>query len=76
MFGTTKERKITSENRSYQDRWENEYFVANNNGKLQCLVCLQVISVCKEYNVKWHYYSLHAEKYRKYTGGARKARDD
>lgn len=71
MSGITKKRKIESENRAYQNRWESDYLITNNNEKLQCLVCMQVVSVPKEYNVKRHYLSLHGEKYKKYTGESR-----
>ena len=68
-----KKRKIVSENRAYQERWEKEYLVSNNNGKLQCLVCFQTIGVSKEYNVKRHYTTLHESKFKGYTGEARTA---
>ena len=69
-----KKRKIESENRAYQERWEKEYLVSNNIGKLQCLVCFQTIGVSKEYNnVKRHYTTLHESKFKGYTGEARTA---
>ncbi|KAJ8866900.1 hypothetical protein PR048_032762 [Dryococelus australis] len=55
MSNSIIKRKIGTENRVYQERWENNYLVANNKGKLQCLVCMQIVSVPKEYNVKRHY---------------------
>ena len=64
---------METENRGYQERWEADYLVVNNLGKLQCLVCLQIISVFKEYNVKQHYQTLHEVKYKRYTGESRKA---
>jgi len=69
----SKRRKIDNENRVYQDRWEKDYLITQNNGKLQCLVCLQTIAVFKEYNVKRHYQQLHEAKYKTYTGESRKA---
>lgn len=71
MSGISKKRKIESENRAYKDRWESDYLITNNNGKLQCLVCMQVVSVPKEYNMKRHYSTLHEEKYQSYTGESR-----
>lgn len=71
MNGNSKKRKIESENRAYNDRWEHDYLIMNNNGKLQCLVCLQVLSVPKEYNMKRHYSTLHEEKYNTYGGESR-----
>ncbi|XP_031746573.1 general transcription factor II-I repeat domain-containing protein 2B-like [Xenopus tropicalis] len=66
-----KKRKIDSENREFQEKWEEEYFFGKNKDKPQCLVCAQTISSCKEYNVKRHYTTLHGAKYAKYTGEAR-----
>jgi hypothetical protein len=68
-----KRRKVENENRNYQERWECEYLITNNNGKLQCLVCMKVLSVLKEFNLKWHYSSLHGEKFNKYDGESRVA---
>ena len=65
-----KKHKLKDENRSFQPRWENYYFITNNNGKLQCLVCMQVLSVPKEYNLKRHYTSLHEDKLKKYQDRA------
>ena len=45
--------------------------ITNNNGKLKCLVCVQVLSVRKEFNLKRHYTSLHEDKLKKYQGRAR-----
>ena len=44
-----------------------------NKGKLQCLVCLQVVSVPKEYNLKRHYETRHKNQFEKYERAARKA---
>jgi hypothetical protein len=35
-----KKRKLKDENRSFHSKLENDYFIKNNSGKLQCLfVC-------------------------------------
>jgi hypothetical protein len=60
-----KKRKLKDENRSFQPRWENYYFITNNNRKLQCLLCMQVLSVPKEFDLKRHYKSLHEDKLKK-----------
>jgi hypothetical protein len=67
-MSNSKRRKIENENRTYQKRWECEYLITNNNEKLQCLVCMQVLSVPKEFNLKRHYSTLHEEKFNKYDG--------
>ena len=66
-------RKVSEENREFNFNWEDRYFFINNNGKSQCLVCLQVISVPKEFNVKRHYRTLHEKKYSQYHGTSREA---
>jgi hypothetical protein len=48
-MSNSKRRRIENENRSYPERWECEYLITNNNGKLQCLVSMQVLSVPKEF---------------------------
>lgn len=45
--------KIESENVAYQEHLENDYFISNNNGTLQYLLCMQIVLVLKEYNMKW-----------------------
>ncbi|KAM4721740.1 general transcription factor II-I repeat domain-containing protein 2B-like [Rhinophrynus dorsalis] len=66
-----KRRKVDQENRSFKERWEIDYFFVKSNGKPLCLVCLQKLAVCKEYNVKRHYLSLHEKMYSQYTGELR-----
>jgi hypothetical protein len=34
-------------------------------------VCIQVLSIPKEFNLKRHYSSLHGEKFKKYVGESR-----
>lgn len=65
-------RKIDRENRSYKESWESDYLIVNNNGKLQCLVCIQVVAVSKEYNMRRHYSTMHENKYATYTDESRR----
>lgn len=71
-----KKRKIADENRTFQERWEDSYFViqsqAGSSGKcqIQCLICLQTIAVPKEYNIKRHYNSQH-KNFDKFEGKLR-----
>ena len=69
--GGAKKRKICDEHRFFQDKWTNEYlFVKTKDDKSLCLVCMQVVSTLKEYNLKRHY-EIHAPVYDKYTDEAR-----
>ena len=52
----------------FQEKWENAYFVTNVRDKIHCVICLQHIAVCKEYNVRWHYNLQHCEQYDTLSG--------
>ncbi|CAI6369038.1 unnamed protein product [Macrosiphum euphorbiae] len=69
-----KKRKIDDENRTFNTSWENDYlFTINKQKKPQCLVCLIVIAVLKEYYLKIHCMTNHLSKYEKYIGDARES---
>ncbi|XP_042198919.1 general transcription factor II-I repeat domain-containing protein 2A-like [Callorhinchus milii] len=68
-----RKRKIDVENRKFQSKWEMEYLFVESNGKPQCLVCMQVLSVLKEFNIGRHYNALHKAKYDGCIGDARAA---
>ncbi|XP_077143987.1 general transcription factor II-I repeat domain-containing protein 2B-like [Ranitomeya variabilis] len=72
-LGPPRQRKVDSENRSFKQRWEMDYLFVKSKNKPQCLVCFQILAVCKEYNVKRHYISQHEIQYSKYTGDLRLA---
>jgi len=42
-------REVSEKNRKFNSKWGERFFFANNNGKPQCLVRLQVIFVPKEF---------------------------
>lgn len=67
-----KKRKFDDEKRVFNSKWELMYLCIENNNKPMCLICLQVISVLKEYNISRHYTSMH-KSYDKYTGDSRLA---
>ncbi|XP_072277630.1 general transcription factor II-I repeat domain-containing protein 2B-like [Pyxicephalus adspersus] len=72
-ISTPRHRKVDSENRAFKERWETDYLFVKTKDKPQCLVCFQILAVCKEYNVKRHYVSLHECQFSKYTGELRLA---
>ncbi|XP_060803031.1 general transcription factor II-I repeat domain-containing protein 2-like [Amyelois transitella] len=52
-------RKITSENRLFQDEWETDYFVVpNKNNAATCLICRDSI-ILKKYNISRHFTTKH-----------------
>lgn len=70
MASNNKKRKLSAEKRLFHDEWLLHYFVTPNtilqgSGSI-CLICKESISVNKEYNVKRHYESRHAEYNTKY----------
>ena len=65
--------KVFKENREFNINWVDRYFFVSNNAKPQCLVCFQVISVSKEFNVQRHCKTVHEKKYSLYHGTAREA---
>lgn len=54
-------RKISSENRLFQDEWESDYFVVpNKNNAATCLICRESI-ILKKYNISRHFTSKHKD---------------
>lgn len=62
-----KRRKIESECRKFQTRWENDYFFVEVKGKCICLICKESVAVTKEYNLRRHYETKH-QSYTSYSG--------
>jgi hypothetical protein len=60
-MGGKKTVKFTKKREPFYSKREKAYFCAEQGGKPQCLICLQVIGVLKEYNAKRHYNTLHKE---------------
>uniref|UniRef100_A0A8K9XV45 SPIN-DOC-like zinc-finger domain-containing protein n=1 Tax=Oncorhynchus mykiss TaxID=8022 RepID=A0A8K9XV45_ONCMY len=53
-------RKVDTENRGFQTRWESEYMFTKVAGKPVCLLCGESVAVLKEYNLRRHYETKHA----------------
>lgn len=52
-------RKLSDENRVFQNNWEEEYFVVpNKHGLTTCLICRESV-VLKKYNIVRHYTTKH-----------------
>ena len=67
----TAKRKVGDEHRQFQEKWETEYFFVEHRGMPTCLICTEKLAVQKEYNVRRHYSTKHAEEYAKYKGDER-----
>lgn len=55
-------RKVDSECRTYKEEWKQRYaFIlpAFINAKPTCLICNEVVAVCKEYNIRRHHEAKH-----------------
>ena len=61
----SKNKKVDSECRVFQEKWPLSYFLTKINEKAVCLICLQQIVVL-----------LHADKYKKFQGMQRKEKLD
>jgi hypothetical protein len=54
-------RKVGAENRQFQDNRTEDYYFILNKGLPVCLLCNESVSVNKEYNLKRHFTSRHAD---------------
>jgi len=66
-------REVSEEKRKFNSNWEERYFFANSNGKPECLVKMQVISIPKKILLKRHYSTKHEKSYGKFDGHSREA---
>ena len=53
-------KKVDSENRQFNSEWTQKYLFVFATGKPVCLLCSECISVCKEYNLRRHFKTNHA----------------
>jgi hypothetical protein len=63
-FGTVSgyvKKKKDAENRQFQHNWMEDYYFIRNKGLPVCLLCNESVSVNKEYNLKRHFASRHAD---------------
>jgi len=57
----TKKRKVEEKKRYFQKSWNLDYFfIENPDGRLLCLICKEIVSDNKEYNVKRHHEAKHS----------------
>src|SRR4029434_1864373 len=59
----SKKRKVDSEGRRFQEKWELQYFFTDTRGNCVCLICQETVALFKEFNVKRHYQTKHANAY-------------
>lgn len=59
-LSTLKKRKVDSENRLFNKEWTEKYLFIAASGKPVCLICNECLSVCKEYNLRRHFKTTHA----------------
>lgn len=67
-------RKISDEHRLFQEKWERKYFFVEHRDIPTCLICMGKVAVNKEFNIRRHYITKHAEEYAKYLGDEREDR--
>ena len=53
--------------RKFCSEWEEEYFVVPTikENLPHCLICMEIISANKKYNIAWHYKAYHKANYNK-----------
>ena len=56
-----KKRKIESECRVFNAQWTEKYFFTDVGNKATCLICNDAVAVFKEYNLKRHFQTKHAD---------------
>lgn len=64
-------RKIVDEKRAFHEKWTDDYFFVEANNKALCLICKEVVSVFKDYNLRRHYVQMHS-KFNELQGMCRK----
>ena len=58
----TRKRKVMEEMQKFNDKWTSEYFfIKNADSTPLCSICYQTVNAYKEYNIKQHYDSKHAD---------------
>uniref|UniRef100_A0A8C5LZB9 General transcription factor II-I repeat domain-containing protein 2-like n=1 Tax=Leptobrachium leishanense TaxID=445787 RepID=A0A8C5LZB9_9ANUR len=60
-------RKVDAEQRKFQERWTSDYFFVEHNKMATCLICNEKVAVLKDYNLKRHYNTKHADQCAKYN---------
>lgn len=66
----TRKRNVDDECRIFNDEWGVEYFFVpsqSNVGKAICVICNDIITVMKEYNLRRHYDTKHASTYAQFN---------
>ena len=67
----SKKRKVDSEGRRFQEKWELQYFFTDTRGNCVCLICQETVALFKEFNVKRQYQTKHANAFDKLTASDR-----
>ncbi|XP_078271885.1 general transcription factor II-I repeat domain-containing protein 2 isoform X1 [Rhinoraja longicauda] len=68
MATVNKKRKVCTEGSRFQERWKLQSFFTENRNNCVCLICQEIVAVFKEFNVKRHYETKHANAYDRLTG--------
>ena len=75
MASAIKKTKLGCENRSFNNDWILKYLFISPNlpnlpSKPMCLLCNECVSAVKEYNVKRHFTTKHADFGKCYPAGS------
>ena len=64
----SKKRKVDNESRVFKPSWTEHFLVIEHQGRILCLICQEMLAVCKEYNIKRHYSTKHESKFKELAG--------
>ncbi|XP_076805287.1 general transcription factor II-I repeat domain-containing protein 2B-like [Clavelina lepadiformis] len=69
----SKKRKVSEENKTFNDSWINSFaFIADKTGLPVCLICNEKLANNQKSNVERHFENKHLSFAQKYSGDARK----
>ena len=60
-------REVVNERTVFKEKWTDECFLFKTN-MILCLICKEIVSVFKDYNLKIHYVQKQADKFSEYQG--------
>ncbi|XP_077972202.1 EPM2A-interacting protein 1-like [Styela clava] len=64
MSAENKKRKVDTECRIFNKSWTAKYLITEVDGIAVCLVCKEKVAVIKVFNLKRHFETKHAKKYK------------
>ncbi|CAK9796117.1 General transcription factor II-I repeat domain-containing protein 2 [Anthophora plagiata] len=73
METSTSKRQATNSMVYFKPSWEEEFFFAEHDGAVKCLVCCKKLNQLKRYNLQRHYKTYHEAAHLNYSSTQRRA---